>query len=447
MNQRILIITTAFAPKNVIGAIRITKLVKYLERLNYDITVISPELDEYTKIDKYILSKEIEAVKKHTISQSDWFVKVFLNKRNVMLQKQSASNYMTKKQNANILKSLKAFAYSHLQFIYTIIRNLDWKKNVISFVRDNYSESEFDVVLSSYPALGDHWAANWVRKNNYAKTWFADFRDPINYETNSSWLKLKLNTYFQDKILSQTDFATCISRDLFKKFNSKYHYKLKFLPNGFDTDDLNTELSLNKPKLNKVLTFCYVGSLYGGTRSLKSFFKGLKYLIEQEDDIDVNSFKLVYAGSEFNELCNQASQFDLTDILENRGRVSRTESINIQNNSDIIIVVTWNTLKDQGILTGKLFECFLTQKTILGIVNGNLPNSEFKNIIHDVNGGFAFEDSSFDYEKEFKDLIKFLSEKNKEKQDLGFLRNNYNNNLESFDYENITKKLVSYFDN
>ncbi|GER60163.1 glycosyl transferase family 1 [Patiriisocius marinus] len=444
MKKKILIITTAFAPKNVIGAIRITKLVKYLERLDYDITVISPELDEYTKIDKSLLSKEIDVVKKHTISQSDWFVKMFLKKRNVMLQKQSASNYMTKKQNENILKSLKALLFTYLQFIYTIIRNLDWKKNVISFIKENYVEGEFDFVLSSYPALGDHWAANWVRKNKFANTWFADFRDPINYETNSTWLKLKINTSFQNRILSQTDYATCISKDLFKKFNSKYHYKLKFLPNGFDTDDLDKDLLVNNSVPSNVLTFCYVGSLYGGTRSLKSFFKGLKYLIEQEDNIDVNSFKLVYAGSEFNELYKQASQFNLTEILEDRGRVSRTESISIQNTSDMIIVVTWNTIKDQGILTGKLFECFLTQKTILGIVNGNLPNSEFKNIIHEVDGGFAFEDASLDYDLDFKKLTNFIYDKFKEKNEFGILKNSYNNKLENFDYKNITKKLVSF---
>jgi len=210
VNKRLLIITTSFAPENEIGSVRMTKLTKYLVRLGYDITVVSPELHEISRIDNSLLSKEIRSIKKYNISQSSWFIKIFLKKRNTMLKKQSASNYIKPKQGGNNIQVLKAFIYSHLQFLYTIIRNLDWKRKVVGFIKDNFIESQFDIVLSSYPSLASHWSANWVRKNNIAKIWLADFRDPINYEINSSWLKLKINTYFQNKILNQENFLKLI---------------------------------------------------------------------------------------------------------------------------------------------------------------------------------------------------------------------------------------------
>ena len=40
MNKRALIISYYFAPQNTIGAIRPTKLAKYLTRLGYDVTVL-----------------------------------------------------------------------------------------------------------------------------------------------------------------------------------------------------------------------------------------------------------------------------------------------------------------------------------------------------------------------------------------------------------------------
>ena len=40
MNRRALIISYYFAPQNTIGAIRPTKLAKYLTRLGYDVTEI-----------------------------------------------------------------------------------------------------------------------------------------------------------------------------------------------------------------------------------------------------------------------------------------------------------------------------------------------------------------------------------------------------------------------
>ena len=293
MNKRLLIITTSFAPENEIGSVRMTKLTKYLVRLGYDITVVSPELHEISRIDNSLLSKEIRSIKKYNISQSSWFIKIFLKKRNTMLKKQSASNYIKPKQGGNNIQVLKAFIYSHLQFLYTIIRNLDWKRKVVGFIKDNFIESQFDIVLSSYPSLASHWSANWVRKNNIAKIWLADFRDPINYEINSSWLKLKINTYFQNKILNQADYATCVSVDLFKKFNSRYHYKLKYLPNGFDNEDLESDLCDSKSDKNKLkLTFCYVGSLYGGARNLCSFFKAINSM-KTEDSFNIDTIKLI----------------------------------------------------------------------------------------------------------------------------------------------------------
>lgn len=167
--------------------------------------------------------------------------------------------------------------------------------------------------------------------------------------------------------------------------------------------------------------------------------------MKTEDSFNIDTIKLIYAGKEFEELYRQASEFNLTSILENKGSVSRSESIKIQNCSDVIVVVTWNTEKDQGILTGKLFECFLTKTIVLGIVNGNVPKSEFKNIITRVNGGFSIEDSSLEYEKEFDDLKSFIYQKVIEKQKTRYVSSQYNANVEEFNYKNITLQLSSYF--
>lgn len=113
--KKILITTTAFAPENEIGVVRVTKIVKYLVRLGYDITVISPELHEISRIDKSLLTDEIKSINKHTVSQSNWFNKLFLRKRNAMLKKQSASNYMNPKNDDGFIKVVKAYIFSHLQ--------------------------------------------------------------------------------------------------------------------------------------------------------------------------------------------------------------------------------------------------------------------------------------------------------------------------------------------
>ena len=58
MSKKILFVVTAFSPENAIGAVRISKIVKYLVKNNFEVTVISPELHSGSKIDRSIDSVE-----------------------------------------------------------------------------------------------------------------------------------------------------------------------------------------------------------------------------------------------------------------------------------------------------------------------------------------------------------------------------------------------------
>lgn len=60
--NKVLLIATAFSPENAMGSVRTTKLVKFLVRMGYDITVVSPELHGGTKIDHSLECKELDSI-------------------------------------------------------------------------------------------------------------------------------------------------------------------------------------------------------------------------------------------------------------------------------------------------------------------------------------------------------------------------------------------------
>jgi glycosyltransferase involved in cell wall biosynthesis len=443
VKKRILIVTTSFSPENAVGSIRLTKIVKYLVRQKFEITVISPELHSHSKIDQSLECEELNLVSRILIPQSKFFSKLFLKQRNALLEKNSAPKLLKGNSKTGYINKIKVQLYRFIHFIYTILRNLDWKVEVEKYSILNFSEGQFDVVFSSYPSLGAPWVARYLKKNKIAKTWISDFRDPVNYENNSNFILFRLNAIIQHNIVNNADFITCVSKGISKKIIPTLSSKYIYLPNGFDMDDINKlDLESKDVSLDDTLVISYVGSLYSGERSIKPLFKAIRELSEGVSNFKV---KFIYAGKEFNVLNSQASLYDVEYILENRGFVTREEAVSIQVYSDVSVVSTWNTEKDQGILSGKLYECFLTKKPIIGLVNGSKPNSELFDMINMVGAGVCLEESSLNYESEYNQLVVFLLEKFKEKSNLGCITNTYNLNMEEFSYENITSKLSSIF--
>src|SRR5690606_36715932 len=106
-------------------------------------------------------------------------------------------------------------------------------------------------------------------------------------------------------------------------------------------------------------------------------FRALRDLVST-GRLDPAAVEFHYAGGDFAALTRQASAWGMEDVLVDHGRVPRREALALQAASDLVVVATWNTEKDQGIMTGKVFECFMMRRPVLGVVNGDKPESEFK---------------------------------------------------------------------
>ena len=151
----------------------------------------------------------------------------------------------------------------------------------------------------------------------------------------------------------------------------------------------------------------YVGSLYGGKRDLSALFRVIRRLIDQSA-VREEQVRLFYAGKDFSILSAQARTYSMQDILVNMGYVAREDSLNIQAQADLVVVSSWNTERDKGVIPGKVYECFLLKKPTLAIVNGTVPGSELGNLVERVGLGLSFDTMVADLEEELK-LERFVS--------------------------------------
>ncbi|WP_299824163.1 hypothetical protein [uncultured Pontibacter sp.] len=437
--KNILVVTTCFSPENAVGSVRLTKIVKFLIRNGYQVTVISPQLHEGSKIDNSLESKELDSVNRITVPQSKVFAEIFLKKRNDLLNKQSATEYIKIRKNYGITQVLKAIIFRYAHLGYTLLRNLDWRNQVDMYVKNNFKQNQFDAVFSSYPSLGAMWASKSIKKRKIAKKWIADFRDPINYKSNSDIIIYNINKLIQSSIIKHIDAGTFVTKGMITKISAPESISF-YLPNGIDDDDLNYKIDISKISDSNTLNFSYVGSLYGGERDLSIIFVALNHLIN-EGILKKENVKFYYAGNEFDVLKSQASQSNVEEVLINKGYVTREESIQIQAEADISIIVSWNTENDFGVIPGKLYESFLMRKPIIGIVNGSLADSELSYMINFVNAGVCYEDASLNKENDLKKIVNFIQNKYLEKQEYKAIKHTYDSNVNKFYYKNIVEKL------
>jgi len=125
------------------------------------------------------------------------------------------------------------------------------------------------------------------------------------------------------------------------------------------------------------------------------------------------------------------------------GYVARQDSLSIQNQSHLVVVNTWNTEKDQGVIPGKVYECFLLKKPTLAITNGTVPNSELGKMIVKSGLGFSIEtmleetEANEKFEEFFMGLYDSVANKSGINMPLDF------DYIEQFNYKNITNRLMA----
>ncbi len=404
----VLVITTSFAPENAIGSVRMAKLVKYLVRLGVDITVISPQLDEDTPRDDTLESRELALIRRHTVAQGRLFRATIGRRRKKLLASNQAASLISR-GHGGVRSSLRAAFYRYVRFGYTLLRNWDWQRQVARFCRDSgLSDQRFDAILSSYPSLGAMWAAARLRQRGLSSRWVADFRDPVNYRTNSDSLIYRLNGLIQARILSRADVAVAVSAGVAKKVGKGNPLQPIVLSNGYDPEDV---ASADNPRSDRApgaaFRLAYAGSLYGGTRDISVVFRALKEIVAR-GVVSLPDLQFHYAGEDFAALRRLAAAWGMEDVLVDHGRVSRSKAMALQADADLVVVATWNTENDQGIMTGKLFECFMMRRPVLGVVNGDKPESEFKHVVERVGGGWVWEAAAEDPKREYQRFVEQL---------------------------------------
>lgn len=147
--------------------------------------------------------------------------------------------------------------------------------------------------------------------------------------------------------------------------------KLHVLSNGYNPEDMEAV----KPYQFEHCAFVYTGNFYPPKRVIMPFLAALKLLRERLGKNGQDWF-FHYYGIDENHVRKEVDRLGLNDRVVLHGRVSQREALSAIKGANLSVVITSIedefTLKDKGIVTGKIFEAIGLRTPVLLIApNGS----------------------------------------------------------------------------
>lgn len=348
--RKVLIIAYPFS-RNVIGAVRLRGLAKYLSELSWEPTILTVKSSQNLKFPYRIIEAEADGLliqwkkKIDKLSGSE-------NNSNINVQQTKS-----RKSNFDFLLKMggQFFAYPDLQKY--------WYEPAVDQGSKLLEKEDFDAIISSSSPVTSHLVANELKKR-FKIPWIADFRDlwtqnpyyHYNFLRKFFEQRLEIKTLKNADILTTT--TTCFADEL-----KSLHGREDVFPilNGFDPDQ-----TIKNTILSDKLNLTYSGLLYRGKRDPKLLFKALKEL-DSEKSIELSKFSIDFYSPVENWLMNEVEEYHLENVVNVHGMIPREEVLKKQRESQILLLLSWNNPQEQGIIPGKIYEYLDAGRPILSI--------------------------------------------------------------------------------
>ncbi len=378
--KKALIITYYWPPAGGPGVQRWLKFVKYLP--DFDITpiVYIPENPNYPIIDESFVSEVPEEVTiyKYPIKEPYKLASLFSKKKAKRI-----SSGIIKAKNQSFLEKIMLWIRGNY-FIPDARKN--WVKPSVKFLSSIIEKEEIDTIITTGPPHSVHLIGHHLKQKEKLK-WLADFRDPwtsIGYHK-----ELKLSTKSKQKhkelerlVLNTADQIVVTSQTTKEEFSGISKKPITVITNGYDSD--------YKGDMTKTeeFTLSHIGSLLS-ERNPGVLWRVLAQLLTENEPFKQH-FKLRLAGVVSEDVLKSIYDSGLENYTELLGYVSHDRAIQLQQESQVLLLVEVDSPETKGILPGKLYEYMVAKRPILAI---GPKNWDANQIISDTNTG-----ATFDYE-------------------------------------------------
>lgn len=328
--MRILLICPFFPPENKIAAVRISKLAAYWAAAGHEVRVLTRD-----GADEGLVVPEHTGLTIHRVADP--------------MMKAVSGVQSLKPTTPRPWHRAAAVAYAiAMKFVWPDIYGR-WARAA----RRHASAWDWrpDVVVTSVGPFSALMLGSKLARRFGAKL-AVDYRDLLSNSTYYPYgaLRRRLDSAVERRHVSDAALLTTVSQPLAEELEAAYGVRTVVVTNGYDPQDF---AHLAYRPSSPALRIAYCGWVIPKRRDPLPFLRGVAELRRQRPELEIS---VDFYGPHSAEVAAAIESLGLDDAVRQNGKVSHTESLEIQADSDALLLLLWNDPGEKGVLSGKVFE-------------------------------------------------------------------------------------------
>lgn len=288
---------------------------------------------------------------------------------------------------------------------------------------------EIDTLITTGPPHSLHVIGRNLKRNNKKLKWVADFRDPwtdIDFYQDllpGKWAD-KRQKALEKSCLQEADLVLTVSDACAEGLQLIGERNVEVITNGFIFPE-----TVTKVELDSQFSIAHIGSM-SFSRNPEAVWSALARMIHA-NPLVAEKLEIKLIGPVDYAVFDRLQFYNLQKWVTHIPMVSHEESLKIQQESQLLLLVANNTGNVKGILTGKFFEYLAANRPILAIGE---KESNLETAIEHTHAGFFADYSSTDSVQTYLEESFALYRENKL---IGTAINK-----DQFDSRSIVKKMI-----
>jgi glycosyltransferase involved in cell wall biosynthesis len=359
--MKVLIVSFAFPPSNVIGAVRVGKFARYLDRRGHDVRVLTTDLVEDRSLPLEISRERVFFTEYRQRQHGIDRLARFMRSRRA-LSAEGRGEEAASQIGASARSFRQIFRCHYFGLIHIPDMRTDWLRTAIPAGRRMISEWKPDIIFASAPPFTGLLVASRLARAGKIP-WVADFRDlwvDNPYYSEPGWRKW-IDAILERRILRRAAGIVTVSPISAEQLRRRHGKEAAVVYNGFAEEDFPPVAQRADPE--GVLTIRYMGSIYRGFRDPSALFSAIALLPDQlRTRINVEFFS--DAGD---AVLDAAAAYRVENVVAVKPRVPYRRALALQMEADILLLLQSSDQRDEGNLPAKLFEYLYARRPILFI--------------------------------------------------------------------------------
>lgn len=365
---RILLVSYLYPPYAGIGALRIGKLSRFLMERGWDVRVLAADSGEAKN-----LSVEIPAER---ITYTPWFevdhaldslIPDWYRSKNAAATPAAADALGSASSGATGGGGGESRFRVALRRLYCeLVRwpdnRIGWLPHAVKAGSALLRDWRPDFIYASAPPFTSLLVADRLARR-FSIPWVAEFRDLwIDHPYYSySTARRVLEELWESRVLDRASAMVTVSPPWQALLRRKFGKPTALIMNGFVLEDF-PETPPARPSAEGPVRIVYTGHIYEGYRDPTPLFEAIGLLGEERAQVRVE-----FVGTSNDVVRALAQRCGVEDVVSVSPPIPYREALRLQMNADILLHLQWNDPREEGTISGKLFEYIAARRPVLGI--------------------------------------------------------------------------------